>query len=110
MYHLKMSSFTVEWLSNASLDFYPNNSLSSFTDFLPQQINLDGKWEVAITELSYPSLFQNKAEGKIFYLDEATPDTKSSDYYTLGPSLHPSISDIVNEMNRKVRKREIFER
>ena len=70
---------------------------------LPEQINLDGEWEVAITELSYPSLYQNITEGKFFYLDEATPDTKPSDYYTLDPGLYPSISDIVNEMNRKIR-------
>ena len=36
MYHLKMSSFTVELVSNASLDCYPNNTLSSFTNFLPE--------------------------------------------------------------------------
>ena len=52
-----MSSFTVELDSNASFDCYPNKTLSSFTNFLPEQINLDGEWEVAITELSYPSLY-----------------------------------------------------
>ena len=43
MYHLKMSSFTVELVSNASFDCYPNNTLNSFTNFLPEQINLDGE-------------------------------------------------------------------
>ena len=105
-----MSSFTVELVSNASFDCYPNNTLSSFTNFLPEQINLDGEWEVAITELSYPSLYQNITEGKFFYLDEATPDTKPSDYYTLDPGLYPSISDIVNEMNRKIQEREKYEK
>ena len=82
-----------------------------FTNFLPEQNNLDGEWEVAITELSYPSLYQNITEGKIFYLDEATPDTKPSDYYTLDIlGLYPSISDIVNEMNRKIQEREKYEK
>ena len=105
-----MSSFTVELVSNASFDCYPNSTLSSFTNFLPEQINLDGEWEVAITELLYPSLYQNITEGKFFYLDEATPDTKPSDYYTLDPGLYPSISDIVNEMNRKIQEREKYEK
>ena len=105
-----MSSFTVELVSNASFDCYPNNTLSSFTNFLPEQINLDGEWEVAITELSYPSLYQTITEGKFFYLDEATPDTKPSDYYTLDPGLYPSISDIVNEMNRKIQERKKYEK
>ena len=71
-----MSPFTVELVSNASIDCYPNNTSSSFTNFLPEQINLDGEWEVTITELSYPSLYQNITEGKFIFIDEATPDTK----------------------------------
>ena len=105
-----MSSFTVELVSNASFDCYQNNILSSFSNFLPEQINPDGEWEVAITELSYPSLYQNITEGKFFYLDEATSDTKPSDYYRLDPGLYPSISDIVNEKNRKIREREKYEK
>ena len=99
-----MNSFTVELISNASFDCYPNNTMSTFTNFLPEQINLDGEWEVAITELSYPSLYQNINDGTFFYLDAATPDTKTSDYYTIDAGLYPSISDIVNEMNKKLRK------
>ena len=30
MYHLEMNSFTVELVSNASFDCYPNNTLSFF--------------------------------------------------------------------------------
>ena len=107
-----MNSFTVELVSNAPFDCYPNNTLSSFTNFLPEQINLEREWEVAITELSYPSLYQNITEGKFFYLDEATPNTKpkTSDYYTLDPGLCPSISDIVNEMNQKGQEREKYEK
>ena len=74
--------FYVELVSNASFDCYPNNTLSSFTNLLPEQINLEVEWEVPITELSYPSLYQNFTYGKFFYLNAATPDTKPSDYYT----------------------------
>ena len=38
-----MDSFTVELVSNASFNCYPNNSLSSFTNFLPEQIHLKGE-------------------------------------------------------------------
>ena len=73
-----MNSFTVELVSNASFDCYPNNTLSSFTNFLSEQINLEGEWEVAITELSYPSLYRNFTDGKFFYLDATNPDSKPS--------------------------------
>ena len=39
--------FTIEQVSNASFSCYPNNSLSSFTNFLPEKIHLKGEWEVA---------------------------------------------------------------
>ena len=55
-------------------------------------------------------LVPNITEGKFFYLDEATPDKKPSDYYTLDPGLYPSISDIVNKMNRKVQESEKHEK
>ena len=59
---------------------------------------------MAITELSYPSLYQNITDGNFFYLDAATPDTKPSDFYTIDAGLYPSISDVVTEMNKKFRK------
>ena len=62
-----MDSFTIELVSNASFNCFPDNTLSSFSNFLPEQINLDGQWEVAISELSYPSMYQNITLGK-FYL------------------------------------------
>ena len=87
-----------------------DNTKSSFTNFLPEQINLEGEWEVAITELSYPSLYQNITDGKFFYLDAATPDTKPSAYYTIDAELYPSISDIVNEMNNKIQEKQKYEK
>ena len=43
-----MESFTIELVSNASAQLFPDNTLSSFTNFLPEQLNLDRQWEVAI--------------------------------------------------------------
>ena len=60
--------------------------------------------------LILPCTGRDITEGKFFYLDEATPTTKPSDYYTLDPGLYPSISDIVNEMNKKVQEREKYEK
>ena len=48
-----MKSFTIELVSNASAQLFPDKTLSSFTNFLTEQLNLDGQWEVAISE--YPT-------------------------------------------------------
>ena len=72
-----MDSFIIELVSNAYFNCYPNHSLSSFTSFLPEQIHLKGDWEVAISKIPYPSLYQNVTEGKLSFIDgRESPDEK----------------------------------
>ena len=78
-----MASFTMELVSNASGELFPDNTLSSFTNFLPEQINLEGQWEVAISEISYPSMYQNITEGYFKFFDERL--SKSTSTYNLEP-------------------------
>ena len=92
-----MDSFTIEFVSNASSQFFPNNTLSSFTKFLPEQVNLYGQWEVAIYEMSYPSMYRNVTEGKFMFYDEKL--SKKTEAYYFEPGLYSSITDIVEAMN-----------
>ena len=64
-----MDSFTIELVSNGSFKCYPNHSLSSFTICLPEQIQFKREWEVALSELSYHSLYQSVTEGKFTFRD-----------------------------------------
>ena len=98
-----MDSFTKELVSNASGELFPNNTLSSFTNFLPEQVNLEGQWEVAISETSYPSMYQNITEGKFKFFDQKL--SKSTSTYNLEPGLYTSITDIVEAMNRLFQER-----
>ena len=102
-----MDSFTIELVLNASFNCYPNNSLNSFTSFLPEQIHLKGEWEVAISEISYPSLYQNVTEGKFTFIDgrESPEEKRKIQPMQVEPGLYPSIVDIVVAMNDEVRKR-----
>ena len=53
--------------SNSSMDLYPNNKISHFTVQLPKQIDLDGSYEVAISEIFYPhSWFNFETEDRIW--------------------------------------------
>ena len=98
-----MESFTIELVSNASAQLFPDNTLSSFTNFLPEQLNLDGQWEVAISEISYPSMYQNVTEGKFMFFDKKL--SKSSKFFYLEPGLYPSVTDIVEAMNILIQER-----
>ena len=109
-----MDSFTNELVSNASFNCYPNNSLSSFTNFLPEQIDLKGEWEVAISEISYPSLYQNVTEGKFTVVDgrESSEEKRKIVPMNIEPGLYPNIVDIIVAMSNKIRERlgaQVFE-
>ena len=98
-----MESLTIELVPNASAQLFPDNTLSPFTNFLPEQLNLDGPWEVAISEISYPSMYQSVTEGKFMFFDKKF--SKSTNFYYLEPGLYPSITDIVEAMNILIQER-----
>ena len=91
-----MDSFTIELVSNASGELFPNNTLSAFTNFSPEYVNLEGQWEVVYSELSYPSMYQNITGGIQVFDDKFS---KSTSTYNLEPGLYTSITDIVEAMN-----------
>ena len=92
-----MDSFTIELVSNASGELFPDNALSSFTNFLPQQVNLEGQWEVAI------SMYPNITEGNFKFFDKKL--SKSTSTYSIEPGLYTSITDIVEAMNTLIQER-----
>ena len=69
----------------------------AFYKFLPELLNLEGQWEVAISERSYPSMYQNVTERKFVFFDKKI--SKWSKFYYLEPGPYPSITDIVEAMN-----------
>ena len=101
--HLTIESFTIELVSNASAQLLPDNTLSYFTNFLPEQLNLEGQWEIALSETSYPSRYQNVTEGSFIFFDKKF--SKSSEFYYLELGLYPSITDIVEAMNTLIKER-----
>ena len=98
-----MEWLTIESLSNASGELFPNNTLSSFTNFLPEQLNLEGQWEVAISEISYPSMYQNTTEDKFKFFDEKF--SKYTAIFNVEHGLYTSITDIVEAMNTLIQER-----
>ena len=81
-----MDSFTKELVSNAFGELLPDNTLSSFTNFQPEQVNLEAQWE-----------------GYFKFFDEKL--SKSTSTYNLKPGLYISITDIVEAMNTLIQER-----
>ena len=100
---MSIDSFTIELVSNASSQLFPNNTLSSFATFLPEQGSLDGQRDVAISENSYPSMYQNVTQGKFLFYDEKL--SKTTEAYYLEPGLYSSITGIVEAMNTLIQEK-----
>ena len=98
-----MDSLTLELVLNASGELFPDNTLSSFRSFLPDQLILEGQWEVAISEIFYLSMYQIITEGKLKFFDEKL--SKSTPTYKLGPGLNTSITDFVEAMKMLIQER-----
>ena len=57
--------FTVIIPHNSSHSYFPDNSLSKFSVYLPHELNFETKYEVALTEILYTNNFYNIYEGAI---------------------------------------------
>ncbi len=54
-----MDNFYITLPSNSSMDSYPSNTVSHYTTKLPQRLNLEGDWEVALVEIQIPQTWNN---------------------------------------------------
>ena len=56
---METTQFYLHLPSNSSLDKFPDNTLTEYRVGLPQNITLEGEWEVALTEIQYPHSLNN---------------------------------------------------
>ena len=57
-----MSAFYVTLPSNSSLQYYPKNTTTNFVTRLPNNVDLEGQWEVGLVEIQYPHCWYNIPE------------------------------------------------
>jgi len=50
------------------MDSYPQNTVAQYTTKLKGQIELDGEWEVGLTEISFPCDVDNVREGECYFV------------------------------------------
>lgn len=56
-------SFYLTLLSNASMEYFPDNKTSTFCVKLPKTIKLEGEWAVGLVEFQYPCTMLTVQEG-----------------------------------------------
>ena len=82
--------------SNSSIDLYPDNKVSHFTVQLPKTIDLDGSYEIALTEIFYPhSWFNLEADDDIWIEYHHKTVTATT---TLHEGSYPDAKSIIDEL------------
>ena len=92
-----MDSFKIQLVSNASLKLFPDDNLSSFSNFHPEHVNLDGQSEVTISDISHLSMYQKLTEGKILDYDEMLSNARK--VQNLETGLYTCIENSLEAMN-----------
>ena len=62
-----MSRFYLTLPSNSSMDYYADNTVARYTTKLTNTVELEGEWEVGLTEISFPSEVENVIGGHYYY-------------------------------------------
>ena len=70
--------FTIDLISNASMETFNENTMASFRNQLSQPIQLQGEWQVALTSLSFPSKINNVNSGEIVVYTNPRTETDES--------------------------------
>lgn len=98
-----MNTRIIELVSNASFDIYPNNTLSAFSNFLAESIELRGQWEVALAEISYPCLYNNITEGTFTYVYKRIHSGKQlwdNEKLKLPSGMYNTIDEVIEEIDK----------
>ena len=112
-----VNQFYLTLPSNSSMDVFANNTTAKFVTKLPDVLELDGEWEVALSEIHYPHAWYNVPRNTcsfvIFYktsdVDIALIEELPFEWWqgrntmkTLPEGYYASPQEIVDEMKKLV--------
>ena len=93
-------SFYVTLPSDSSQKFFSGNKIYHFITQLPSPIELNGEWEVGLSEIIYPHSWFNVTENRNSFIFEISEGNVSRNVQkTISPGCYESISDILKAMN-----------
>ena len=103
---MERSEFYLTLPSNASMNVFPDNTLSDFSVRPPQPIELTGEWEVCLKEIQYPRTWNNvrKTENH-FYVRDAKGIPRvfilKEGYYSNANDIIQGIDDAIDDRQTK---------
>lgn len=89
--------------SNASMNLYKDNSLSSFTVELPEMIQLNGNYEVGLQSIIWPKTYYNVPD-EISRIEYIGPDGLP-DSVRIQPGNYETMQILIEAINEKMNER-----
>ena len=101
-------------MSSASANIFIDKSLASLESLLSEDIDLQGEWRVALTEITFPTHFNNVTDTKIKHYKKykvkaslkVTKDEISRTYdgakTEIAKGEYDKVEKFFNEINRKI--------
>lgn len=89
--------------SNASLDLYKDNTLTSYTVQLPERILLNGEYEVGLQSIIWSKTYYNVPD-EISRIEYIGPD-KIPDSVHIQPGNYSTMQILINAINKKMKER-----
>ncbi len=89
--------------SNASLDIFPDNKTTSYRVKLPQNIDLEGSWEVGLYSISYPNTWytlQDNFDTHFYHADRS--GIFSTSYVSYG--YYETVQELMKATNKVLAK------
>lgn len=94
---MSVHDFTIVLPSNSSLSFFPNNTTTNFSTRLPREVELNGKWLVALSELHFPcTTLHLRREDTLL-----SPPTAAKPHY-FKHGTYKSLESLIQEINESL--------
>ena len=71
-----MNEFDIYLESTGSMEVYPGNRMAVFRNLLPEPLQLDGDWRVALAEISLDFIKRHNVKTTIAAVDERTQHSR----------------------------------
>ena len=97
-------SFYVTLPSNSSLAFFPNNTLSNYTTKLHADFDLEGKYEVALTEIMFPFNWKYRQDGFIIF---TTFDKSKIEKFEIKFYAYDYLNELITNINAFTKRKAI---
>ena len=97
-------NFTINLVSNASMDVFAANTIARFTTSLPNKNELTRDWEVALLEVSWPGKVKNitNASFTISRFDNAKRPLRPEHNQTIPAGFYPMVVTLMTKLFRTI--------